>query len=83
MASMALPNPLPPDEDRSPGYLAVMVICLVLTITFVALRVWVRISMVKSFGLDDWFMLAALVSLPIEHWYLKAEALIQFHSPSS
>jgi hypothetical protein len=67
MAAMVLPNPLPPDENRVLGFLTVMIICFVFTLAFVTLRTWVRLTMVKSFGADDWFMVIALVSQYINY----------------
>ncbi|KAF2014394.1 hypothetical protein BU24DRAFT_451452 [Aaosphaeria arxii CBS 175.79] len=57
---MASITKLPPDENRGPLYLGVMIACLVLSVTFIALRTSVRLFMVKKLDLDDWFMLAAL-----------------------
>ncbi|KAF1999297.1 hypothetical protein P154DRAFT_564076 [Amniculicola lignicola CBS 123094] len=58
--SMVVPNPLPPDEDRGPILLGVMIVSLALAVTVIALRVWVRVNMIKKLGVDDWFMIAAL-----------------------
>ena len=69
MASAMLPTPLPPDENRAHILLGVMITCLTLSVTFIALRIWVRLTMVKQLGLDDWFMIVALVSAPLAASY--------------
>lgn len=48
--------------NRGPELQAVCYTLLVTAWISVALRCHVRINIVKNFGLDDWFMLAALVS---------------------
>jgi hypothetical protein len=62
-AAPVLPNPLPPDSDRGPTYLAVLVVGLTLSIVFIALRIYVRARMVKNLWWDDWFMLISFVSV--------------------
>lgn len=42
--------------------LAVLITFLLLDSFFVGLRCWVRIKLVKAFGLDDWFMAIAMVN---------------------
>jgi uncharacterized membrane protein YhdT len=39
----------------------VAIVLIVVTITSFCLRSYVRLHMVKAFGLDDWFMLAAAI----------------------
>lgn len=53
---MGIPN-------RGPELQAVCYTLLVSSVIAVALRIYVRTRMVKNFGLDDWTMCAALVSL--------------------
>jgi hypothetical protein len=50
-------------DDRGPLIAAVGILFLVLTWVAVTLRCYVRIFMIKSFGLDDWLSAAALVRL--------------------
>ncbi|ROW03534.1 hypothetical protein VSDG_01278 [Cytospora chrysosperma] len=47
--------------DRSPPLQAVAIVLILVTITSFCLRSYVRLHMVKAFGLDDWFMLAAAI----------------------
>lgn len=47
--------------NRSPPLQAVAIVLIVVTITSFCLRSYVRLHMVKAFGLDDWFMLAAAI----------------------
>jgi hypothetical protein len=49
-------------EDRGPQLAAVAILFLTLSWLAVSLRVYVRTVMMKSFGLDDWLAVAALVS---------------------
>ncbi|KAE8447375.1 hypothetical protein EG329_010789 [Mollisiaceae sp. DMI_Dod_QoI] len=48
-------------EDRGPQIAAVAILFLTLTWIFVGLRCYVRTVMMKSFGMDDWLAVAALV----------------------
>jgi len=50
-------------DNRGPLIAAVGILFLVLTWVAVSLRCYVRIFMIKSFGLDDWLSVAALVRL--------------------
>jgi hypothetical protein len=52
---MSVPN-------RGPELQAVCYTLAVSSVIAVALRIYVRVRMVKNFGLDDWFMCSALVS---------------------
>lgn len=49
-------------ENRGPEVEAVAILFLILAWVFVALRCYVRIFMIKSFGTDDWLAVFALVS---------------------
>ncbi|KAL7802365.1 hypothetical protein V8C44DRAFT_353411 [Trichoderma aethiopicum] len=49
-------------ENRGPQLLAVILTLLVFAFTATLLRCYVRIKLVKAFGLDDYLMVAALVS---------------------
>jgi hypothetical protein len=49
-------------EDRGPQLAAVAILFLTLAWIFVSLRCYVRIVMIKSFGIDDWLAVASLVS---------------------
>jgi hypothetical protein len=48
-------------EDCSPEVFAVAILFFVLTWLTVGLRVYVRAIMMKTWGKDDWCMVAALV----------------------
>lgn len=48
-------------ENRGPQLLAVILTLLVFAFTATLLRCYVRIKLVKAFGLDDYLMVAALV----------------------
>lgn len=50
---------------RGPELLAVDIVFVCLAIIANALRCYVRIKMVKAFGLDDWLMSLATVGTPI------------------
>lgn len=54
-------------EDRGPQLAVVVILFLVVTWLIVALRCLVRVRMIKSFGLDDWFMVASLVSISLNY----------------
>lgn len=49
-------------ENRGPELQVILSILLVIAVVVVALRCYIRIWLVKSFGIDDWFMVVALVS---------------------
>ena len=48
--------------DRRSDLYAVTSLFLGLTWLSVSLRCWVRVRIIKSFGLDDWLTVVALVS---------------------
>jgi hypothetical protein len=48
-------------DDRSPEVFAVAILFFVLTWLTVGLRVYVRAILMKTWGKDDWYMVAALV----------------------
>lgn len=50
--------------NRGPELLAIDAVFMSLAIVANALRCYVRISMVKAFGLDDWLMSTATVCGP-------------------
>jgi hypothetical protein len=50
-------------ENRGPQLAAVMAVLLGLAWISMILRGYVRLRMLRSFGLDDWLAVAALVSL--------------------
>ena len=52
-----------PMEDRGHELFAVSIPFLVLSWVTMGLRVYVRVGMLKSFGIDDWAMAVTLVSL--------------------
>lgn len=49
------------DDDRGPEYFVILVVMISLALTATLLRVFVRLSIVKAFGRDDWFMVTAMV----------------------
>lgn len=51
-------------EDLGPLVHSVAIALLIIVWMAVGLRYYVRIFMVKSFGLDDWFATITLVSPP-------------------
>ena len=59
-------------EDRSKEILAVAVFFITLSWIFVLLRVYVKVFMLKNFGLDDWLMVLTIVRISITSyaWYL-------------
>lgn len=54
-------------EDRGPELAAVCWTFVTTAFVATALRCYVRTRIVKRFGLDDWTMLAALVSITHSH----------------
>ncbi|OMP82625.1 hypothetical protein BK809_0006935 [Diplodia seriata] len=50
-------------HERAPQFFRILVAMIILATIATALRVYVRIKIVKSFGKDDYLMVAALVSL--------------------
>lgn len=48
-------------EFQGPRLAVIGIILLTITITVVALRLWVRLSIKKSAGWDDWITIAAMV----------------------
>jgi hypothetical protein len=50
--------------NRGPELLAVDVVFMTSAIVSMALRIYVRMRMVKAFGLDDWLMSLATVGIP-------------------
>jgi hypothetical protein len=49
-------------ESKQHWQIAVTCVFLALSIPAVVLRIWVRKFMINSLGVDDWFMVIALVS---------------------
>lgn len=49
-------------QERAEELLAVTITLLVLGLVTVSLRCFVRIRLVKAFGLDDYLMVASMVS---------------------
>lgn len=52
-------------DDRSGQVEAVIILFLVLTWVTFPLRAWVRLGIIKNWGVDDWLTLASLVSLDL------------------
>jgi hypothetical protein len=50
--------------DRGPELLGVNIAFLATAVVANALRCYVRLRMVKAFGLDDWLMVGSTVRLP-------------------
>lgn len=53
--------PLPPDVNRGPEILAICGSLVGVALVVVAVRIYVRIAMVKHMGADDWTIVAAMV----------------------
>lgn len=51
-------------DNRAPEFQAVLGLFLPLCLITVMLRCYVRIRLVKSFGLDDWFAVITMVKPP-------------------
>lgn len=47
--------------NRGPQLIAVVAVLLVFSLTAIILRCYVRISLVKAFGVDDYLMVFAMV----------------------
>ena len=59
---MANLDGLPPDTDAAPAIYTVLSVLLFLSILCVALRIYLRLSVLHSFGWDDGLIIAAMVS---------------------
>lgn len=53
---------LPPDENRGPEILIICGTLVGLSLIMVLLRLWVRVSLIRQVGSDDYTMIAAMVS---------------------
>ena len=71
-------------ESRGPELAAAIITFLVLTWATTALRIWVRLCMIKNFALDDWLTLLAVVRLFVsandESSLTFQQALFTFYS---
>ncbi len=54
---------LPPDVNRGPEILAICGSLVGLALLAVLMRIYVRATMVKHVGADDWTIIAAMVCL--------------------
>ncbi|KAH8888543.1 integral membrane protein [Thozetella sp. PMI_491] len=61
---------LPPDVNRGPEVLASCGSLVAITLVLVILRSYVRVRVVRSFGLDDWAMVGAMVILFVEFMFI-------------
>lgn len=52
-------------EDRGPALLGVNYLFLTMAVAASALRCYTRLFIVRSFGIDDYFMAVATVSRPV------------------
>ena len=59
----ALPVPQGGDQDRSGSLMAMFWTQVPIAIIVVSLRIYARFK-IKAIGVDDWFMIIALVSMP-------------------
>lgn len=50
------------DDNRGPEYFVILVVMISMALTATLLRIFVRLSIVKAFGRDDWFMVAAMLT---------------------
>lgn len=51
-------------ETKAPELIASVSVFLPLAIAAVALRIWVRVKLIRNFGWDDIMMIVALVRFP-------------------
>ena len=58
------PRDLPIDahENHAERIIAVITVCSIVATVVVCLRLYVRFVIVRKFGVDDWVLVAALVS---------------------
>lgn len=54
---------LPPDVNRGPEILGICGTLVAFALVMVVLRIWVRASMIRHVGWDDYIMIAAMVSI--------------------
>ena len=61
---MDTPKRPPPggDFDKGPAFLAVSLTTIIIALTFVCVRIYVRTRIVRAFGWDDWMVALAGVS---------------------
>lgn len=65
MAAWPAPNYINP-ETRGPTLLIVQFITLPIALLCLALRLYVKLSITRKSGWDDWLMVAAAVSLSFQ-----------------
>ncbi|KAL0780557.1 hypothetical protein CaCOL14_001892 [Colletotrichum acutatum] len=81
--------PFPPDVNRGSEILVVCGTLVGLSVAVVILRIWVRAKMVRLVGLDDYFMIAATVTIFAEMMVIIPEVQygagrhIQYIEPKS
>lgn len=61
--------------DRGPMILGSCVSCISLALLIMATRMWVKISIVKHIGADDWVCLSAAVSFDIYCGKMKLQLM--------
>ena len=59
--SWPTPNYVDPKDVRGPLLPIIILVLFPIALLTVALRTFTRLSISKSFGVDDWFLLAAIV----------------------
>jgi hypothetical protein len=70
---------MPPDvnDDNAWKVIVATTICLLTSLTMVCLRFYVRRLIIRSLGIDDWFLAASLV------WCSHAHLALLTNMPSS
>lgn len=86
---MAIPLVFPPpvnphNQGRGPMIIGISWTVTGIAIVFVALRVYLRKTLKRLFGVDDWFMVFALVSiLSFRFWGKKKDLPAQYNTNDS
>jgi hypothetical protein len=63
MNSEVVGDPKAANETRTASVQAFVAVCLVVSLVFASLRLWVRLKIIRGFGKDDWAMVAAIFLL--------------------
>ena len=53
-----------PSDNKGPAILGVMWALTMITLALVTMRMYIRIHIVKAFGLDDWLIALSMVYKP-------------------
>lgn len=52
-------------EDKGPAILGVMWALTMITLIIVSTRIYIRVAIVKNFGIDDWLIVVSMVFRPV------------------